>query len=268
MSEKGFFKKLFGSLVTKKPKKPISLNKETQVNQRSSKRSIKKQTQNNKQAQVKSDQLESDFPQNKNFNQLTINKEKNDVLGSELKTKAIEIKNEEKSLNIEQQTKYILNLNKYSVITIFRDVTLKFFLNNSSKKIKNEVPKLKIIDNQQMLPKNISRRSKPCQSKRSNSDYKYKSGSNNESLTNSNRYEVNGQKRESENKIKIFKNKDEKVLHELVYKLKLNRSMNSKESNIISCKHVVNGKEEKQNFKYQISIIQVRPKKITYKSIN
>ena len=262
MSEKGFFKKFFGSLVTKKPKKPISLNKETQVNQRSSKRCIKKQYNN--QAQVKSGQLESDFTQNKNFNEEKINKEKNNVLGPDLKTKAIENKNEEKSLNIEQQTKYILNLNKYSVITIFRDVTLNFFLNNSSKKIKNEVP---IKNNQLRLHKKIARISKPCQSKLSNSDCKYKLGSNHESLTNSNKYEANGQKHESENKIKIFKNKDEKVLHELVYKLKLNRSMNCKESNTISFKHVVNAKEEKKKFKYQISIIQVRPEKITYKCI-
>jgi hypothetical protein len=263
MSEKGFFKKLLGSLITKKPKKTISQNKETQVNQRSSKRCIKKQ--DNNQAKVKSDQLESDFPQNKNINQLIINKEKNDVLGSELKKKAIEIKNEEKSLIIEQKTKYILNLDKYSVVTIFRDVTLNFFLNNSSKKIKNEVP---IINNQQMVHKNISNRPKPCQSKRSNSDYKYKSGSNYESHTNSNNYEVNGQKHETENKIKIFKDKDEKVLHELVYKLKLSRSLNCKESNIISFKHVVNAKEEKKKFKYQISILQVRPKKVTYKFIS
>lgn len=264
MPDKGFLRKLIGSLVTNKPKKANLLNKETQVNQRRSKNNSKRRQQKCK-TQIESDQIQPDLSHKNLINHLLIKKEKNNSLKPKLQTKLFQVSKDEKSLSLKQHANCKLHVNKYTTITIFRDITFSFILNSSDKDFKN----IKTVNKgDKMLLENIPKKPKLNQSKITSCFNKYryseKAESDRELNENSNKHRIEtiGQKYEISTKIKMFKNKDEKVFHELVYKLKLNRSMSMKESKKTSFKHVITAEEENRKIKYKINMSQVKKKKV------
>jgi hypothetical protein len=255
MSQKGFLRKLglrniIESFKTAKPKTAVSHNKETQVNKRRSKKHETLRQQAPDQTQLKSEKILSDLNGDNFINHSKSKSEKNSkcVLEPKVIVKKLKIsKNEESPLNVKQEAKFTYNVNKYTTITVFRDITFKFILNSPTKDLNNVEP---VSKSEKSTSKNNSKRSKSSNEKKKSpleNSIKPKTG-------------VNESQCETCTKIKLFKNKDEKIFDELVHKLKLNRSM--KESKKTSFKTSLNTDEESKKVKYKIKISQVRPKKI------